>query len=331
MTVHGADSPRAGDSPEPGREVTALDLAPGQSARVVDAVSVPRGAAEATQRQSIAPMIWVSFVETDPGPDAVDSDADGLPDRVEAQIGTDPADPRNRLPGATVGRGYGHERFLAARPAGTELVVDAATLPPGMRVTDGVVTGTPTRAGTYDVRFTVTMPDGSAYSSVRRVVVGPGGAAGLFDLIWPWVAAGLIGVVGGHVIGHAAGSLAGSSEPGSAGAVADTEPEGTGPATGPGRDSAGVDSAGVDRAGVDRAGVDSGDRADGGAAAAREGAPSDEWVRANSGVRGSLADTGVAAADLLLWALTAAAAGATLVLLASRRRGHPDPDEPAGD
>ncbi|MBB1023797.1 hypothetical protein G6019_05015, partial [Dietzia sp. DQ12-76] len=43
-------------------------------------------------------------------------------------------------------------------------------------------------------------------------------------------------------------------------------------------------------------------------------------ARANSQVRGSLAETGVGATDLLLWALTAAAAGVTLILLAGRRR-----------
>ncbi|MBC7296456.1 MAG: hypothetical protein H5T79_08970 [Dietzia sp.] len=55
----------------------------------------------------------------------------------------------------------------------------------------------------------------------------------------------------------------------------------------------------------------------------REGAPSSEWARANSQVRGSLAETGVGATDLLLWALTAAAAGVTLILWATRRRGDP--------
>ena len=54
----------------------------------------------------------------------------------------------------------------------------------------------------------------------------------------------------------------------------------------------------------------------------REGAPSEDWTRANSQVRGSLAETGVGVVDLLLWALTAAAAGVTLILLARRRREH---------
>ncbi len=55
----------------------------------------------------------------------------------------------------------------------------------------------------------------------------------------------------------------------------------------------------------------------------REGAPSDAWIRANSEVRGSLATTGVSGPELVLWALTAAAAGATLILFARRRR-HDD-------
>ncbi len=52
----------------------------------------------------------------------------------------------------------------------------------------------------------------------------------------------------------------------------------------------------------------------------REASPSDEWARANSEVRSTLPTTGVGAVDLLLWALTAAAAGVTLILFAKRRR-----------
>ena len=54
----------------------------------------------------------------------------------------------------------------------------------------------------------------------------------------------------------------------------------------------------------------------------REASPSEDWARANSEVRSSLPTTGVGVTDLLLWALTAAAAGATLILFAKRRQAR---------
>ncbi|MFN3340691.1 MAG: thrombospondin type 3 repeat-containing protein, partial [Dietzia sp.] len=208
VTLYGADTPQAADSPARGSTVAALDLAPGQTARVVDEVSVPLDAANYAQRQSVSPMIWVSF--SDIG--VVDTDGDGLPDLVEDQLGTDPTDPLNRLPDGTVGQRFGPEPFLPLSPEGTGLVVDLSTLPPGLRLEDGALVGTPTRAGTYDVEFTVTMPDGATYTSTRRVVIQPrsgGGSSDLPGFIWPVVVVGVIGVIIGPGLGSLGGSIGG--------------------------------------------------------------------------------------------------------------------------
>ncbi|MBB1031879.1 hypothetical protein G6027_13500, partial [Dietzia sp. SLG310A2-38A2] len=209
VTLYGADTPQAGDSPARGTTVAALDLAPGQTARVVDEVSVPLDVENYTQRQSVSPMIWVSF--SDIG--VVDTDGDGLPDLVEDQLGTDPTDPVNRLADGTVGRPFGPTPFLPRSPEGTVLAVDDSTLPPGMWLEDGVLVGTPSRAGTYDVEFTVTLPDGAPYTSIRRVVVRPGsggGSADLPDIIWPAVIVGVIGLILGPGLGSLGGSIGGS-------------------------------------------------------------------------------------------------------------------------
>ncbi|AWH96539.1 thrombospondin type 3 repeat-containing protein [Dietzia psychralcaliphila] len=352
VTLYGADTPQATDSPARGSTVAALDLSPGQAARVVDEVSVPLDVENYAQRQSVSPMIWVSF--SDIG--VVDTDGDGLPDLVENQIGTDPTDPLNRLPGGTVGQRFGPEPFLPLTPEGTELAVDLATLPPGLRLEDGVLVGTPTGAGTYDVEFTVTMPGGAPYTSVRRVVIDSrsgGGSSDLPDLIWPVVIVGVIGIILGPGLGSLGDSIGGSlgglfggssswswSGPfgGSSGsaagdllgglfgpggstgsgsvpaAPATSTPATSTPATTPRPPSQSASPDGIE--GTGQVAVNS--------VTPREGAPSSEWARANSQVRGSLAETGVGATDLLLWALTAAAAGVTLILLASRRRGDPE-------
>lgn len=342
VTLYGADTPRSADSPARGTTVAALDLAPGQTARVVDEVSVPRDVENYAQRQSVSPMIWVSF--TDIG--VVDTDGDGLPDLVEDQLGTDPTDPVNRLPDGTVGRSFGPEPFLPRTPEGAVLAVDASTLPPGLRLEDGVLVGTPSRAGTYDVEFTVTLPGGATYTSVRRLVIRPasgGGSADLPDVIWPVVIVGVIGLILGPGLGSLGGSIGGSlggsqgglpgwpwngsaggSSGGSAGsgsvpaAPVTSTPATSAPSSAPPSPPRSTPSpAGPDGAnGPGQIPVNS--------VTPREGAPSSEWARANSQVRGSLAETGVGATDLLLWALTAAAAGVTLILWASRRRSDPE-------
>nr|WP_241737199.1 thrombospondin type 3 repeat-containing protein [Dietzia sp. CQ4] len=287
-------------------------------------------------------MIWVSF--TDIG--VVDTDGDGLPDLVEDQLGTDPTDPVNRLPDGTIGRSFGPEPFLPRTPEGAVLAVDASTLPPGLRLEDGVLVGTPSRAGTYDVEFTVTLPDGATYTSVRRLVIRPasgGGSADLPDVIWPVVIIGVIGLILGPGLGSLGGSIGGSlggsqgglpgwpwngsaggSSGGSAGsgsvpaAPVTSTPATSAPSSAPPSPPRSTPSpAGPDGAnGPGQIPVNS--------VTPREGAPSSEWARANSQVRGSLAETGVGATDLLLWALTAAAAGVTLILWASRRRSDPE-------
>ncbi|KAA0918774.1 thrombospondin type 3 repeat-containing protein [Dietzia sp. ANT_WB102] len=358
VTIYGEDTPQADDSPDRGTMIAALELAPGQSARVVDEVAVPVDPQTYAQNQSVSPRIWVAF--TDLG--VIDRDGDGLPDRDEDQLGTDPDDPVNLLPGGTVGQRYGPEPFLPTPPDGTILEVDESTLPDGLRLRDGVLTGTPTRAGTFDVEFTVTMPDGATYQSIRRVVVEPasgGGSSDLPDFFWPIVGIGVIGTVV-VILGQGFGSLMGSlgsagssggsggsgglggssSSEGSSGSNGSGGSGGSSDSSGPDRDKDGQDQAGPSDTGADRdvsavanlVGTDGGKTGKTGqvpvnSVTPREGAPSQEWARANSDVRGSLASTGVGAIDLLLWALTASAAGAALILLVKRRR-HDDP--PAG-
>ncbi|MVZ90142.1 hypothetical protein GQF49_06565 [Microbacter sp. ANSKLAB05] len=338
VMLYGAGTGQAGGSPARGATVAALELGPGESARVVDEVSVPLDVPNSAQRQSVSPRMWVSFSDVD----GLDRDGDGLPDNTENLIGTDPSDPLNRLPDVTAGQEYGPEPFLPTPPEGTVLDVVTDTLPPGMRLDDGALNGTPTRAGTYDVSFSVTMPGGATYTSVRRVVVHPtsgGGSTDLPDIVWPVIVGGVIGVVIG-VVGPALGSLAGSL-----GASSDSSgSSGSGGSRGPGG-SAGSDSlagttaptasAPTASAPATAATTPDADPAtdEGGATGRvaesavtpREGAPSDAWIRANSEVRGSLATTGVSGAELVLWALTAAAAGATLILFARRRRRHDAP------
>ncbi|UVE96617.1 thrombospondin type 3 repeat-containing protein [Dietzia sp. B32] len=347
VMLYGPGTGQAGSSPARGSTVAVLDLGPGESARVVDEVSVPLDVPDTAQRQSVSPRMWVSFSDVA----GVDRDGDGLPDTTEDQLGTDPADPLNPLPDGTAGREYGPEPFLPTPPPGTTLDVDADTLPPGMRVVGGVLTGTPTRPGTYDIGFTVTMPGGATYASVRRVVVHPasgGGSSDLPDFVWPVIVGGVIGVVIGIFgpgLGSLAGSLGGSSDsPGSSGSGGSRGPGGPGGSGG----SAGSDSLAGTTAPTATApttaattpdadpATDEGDdtgRVANGALTPREGAPSDEWIRANSEVRGSLATTGVSGTELVLWALTAAAAGATLVLFARRRHGahHLVEGDPARD
>lgn len=327
VTIYGADTPQAADSPPRGSTLAGLDLGPGQSAIVVDQVSVPLDVENYAQRQSVSPMIWVTF--SDIG--VVDTDGDGLPDLDENQLGTDPLDPFNRLPGGTVGKGYGPEQFLPTTPPGTVLDVDLDTLPPGMRLENGVLKGTPTEAGTFDIEFTVTMPGGASYTSIRRVVIEPrsgGGSSDLPDFIWPIVIIGGIGVIVGILapyLGSLAGSLGGSpGGPGSGGSAGSgslpgaTTTTSTTPAPRPSDPAGGTAGGGTTQGGgtggTGQVAVNS--------VTPREGAPSEDWTRANSQVRGSLAETGVGVVDLLLWAHTAAAAGVTLILLARRRREH---------
>lgn len=351
VNLFGPATTGAGGSAERGSTVAMLNLAPGQSAKVVDEVSVPRDADQTTQRQSVSPLMWVSF--SDIG--IVDTDGDGLPDRDEDELGTDPTDPFNTLPNGTTGTAYGPELFLPTSEPGTDLEVDVSTLPPGMRLEDGALVGIPTRAGVYDIAFTVTMPGGATYTSVRRVTVeaAGGGSVDLPDLFWPIVIIGIIGGgIGsvGHVIGGSLGnalgsggslgslswdSLTGPGGPlgnlalesvtgpnGSHGSAASSNSAMFSPATSlltpsqsptPMPSQTSTSTAPSDRGQIPAAVV-----------TPHDGAPPSEWARANSHVRGSLAETGVSVADMLLWAFTSLAAGITLMLLISRRTDSSD-------
>lgn len=389
VPLFGPGTSDVGGSTPRGTTVSSLVLAPGQSARVVDKVSVPTRANMTSPRQSVTPMMWVSF------DGLLDTDRDNLPDVVEDEIGTDYLDPYNTLPPTTVGSPYGPEPFLPTPPQDTVLNVDESTLPPGIRLEDGNLVGEATRPGVYDIEFTVAMPDGGTYTSIRRVVIeresGSGGSVDLPDWLWPIIViviiigggtgslgslgggslgslgggspGGSLGSLGGGSLGGALGSLEGSIEnalgslaspggsligPGSlVGEVSDSligpgsliggltssnsvggstpppAPAPVPPAPAPGPGSGGsaahstVGSTGSGTASHSHAGAGSGDRA-------RQAAPSAAWQRANSQVRGELATTGVDIVQLVLWSLTALAAGMLLMFLFRRRDSDPD-------
>lgn len=336
VTLFGADTDQAAQTPAPDSRLAALVLAPGASAKVVDTVAVPVDPLNYAQYQSVSPRIWVSFSDTS----LVDTDRDGLPDIIEDEIGTDPLDPLNPLPGGTVGSPYGPENFLPITPPGTVLEVDPDTLPPGISIEDGVLSGTPTAPGTYDIAFTITMPGGAEYTSIRRVVVNPpgggGGSSDLPDIIWPVIVGGIIGIIVVILwpnLGSLSDSLGGGSSSGSdSGSGSDSS---SAPDSGGSTDST-TDSTteSTTESTTDSVGstTDSGTESTTGQVAiekvtSREGSPSDSWARANSEVRGTLPTTGVGAVDLLLWALTAAAAGTTLILFARRRRAAGDAED----
>lgn len=384
VTLYGPGTDQADQTPAPETRLSAVSLAPGASAKVVDTVSIPDAPDYYEQDQSVSPRIWVSF--SDIGD--VDTDRDGLPNNVEGEIGTDPDDPFNPLPSGTVGQRYGPRDFLPVTPEGATVVVDTSTLPPGMTLENGVLAGRPTTAGTYDIAFTITMPGGAEYTSIRRVVIHPSGGGGSSDLpgiFWPIIVGGIIGVIVGIIapgLGSAAGSVGGAAG-GSAGGILGSiggigsgsgtgsdsgSGSGTGSAAGSVEGSVGGSIAGSIGAtvgnwisglfgslssavgslgSVGSAGdaTQPGGSAPGGAGnhddsavqgatgqipaetvTSREASPSDEWARANSDVRSTLPTTGVGAADLLLWALTAAAAGATLILFTKRRRSRHSED-----
>ena len=328
VTLFGADTPQAAETPARETRLASLELAPGASAKIVDTVAVPASPQNYEQDQSVSPRIWVSF--SDIG--VVDTDGVGLPNNIEGEIGTDPADKNNPLPDGTVGKSYGPENFLPVTPAGTTLSVDTATLPPGMTVVDGILKGTPMSAGVYDIGFNITMPGGAEFTSIRRVVIHPsgggggGGSSDLPDILGPIIVGGVIGVIVGIVMpgmGSVAGSL-GSATGGSldglsdaAAAASDSITRGgstTGTTTGTTTDAGGsTTDATAGQVPVENV-------------TPREGSPSDEWARANSEVRSSLPTTGVGVVDLLMWALTAAAAGTTLILFARRRRTRDSED-----
>lgn len=336
VTLFGADTDQAAQTPAPDSRLAALVLAPGASAKVVDTVAVPVDPLNYAQYQSVSPRIWVSFSDTS----LVDTDRDGLPDIIEDEIGTDPLDPLNPLPGGTVGSPYGPENFLPITPPGTVLEVDPDTLPPGISIEDGVLSGTPTAPGTYDIAFTITMPGGAEYTSIRRVVVNPpgggGGSSDLPDIIWPVIVGGIIGIIVVILwpnLGSLSDSLGGGSSSGSdSGSGSDSS---SAPDSGGSTDST-TDSTteSTTESTTDSVGstTDSGTESTTGQVAiekvtSREGSPSDSWARANSEVRSTLPTTGVGAVDLLLWALTAAAAGTTLILFARRRRAAGDAED----
>ena len=346
VTLFGADTAQAAQTPERDSQLASLVLAPGASARVVDTVAVPVDPLNYEQYQSVSPRIWVSFSDIE----LIDTDRDGLPDIIEEEIGTPPLDPFNPLPGGTVGSPYGPEDFLPITPPETVLEVDPDTLPPGITLEDGVLTGTPTTPGTYDIAFTITMPGGAEYTSIRRVVVkspgGGGGSSDLPDIIWPIIVGGIIGIIvvilwpnlgslsdslGGGSSNGSSGSNSGSDSSSGSSSDSGSAPDSDGPTDG---STTGSTTEAETESTTDSGAstTDSGTESTTGQVAiekvtSREGSPSDTWARANSEIRSTLPTTGVGAVDLLLWALTAAAAGTTLILFARRRRTAGDAED----
>ena len=343
-----------------GTTLSGLSLAPGQSARVVDVVSVPRDTGNYSQRQSVTPMMWIDFRATDD----TDTDGDGLTDEQEAELGTDPNDPDTDgdgitdgeenalgtdptdagdpgpLPDGKVGTTY-PSTVLIPLPDGATLQVDETTLPPGLSVVDGALVGTPTRPGTYVVEFTVTTADGRVIHIGRTVRIRERGVAAVIG-----VGELIVGIIGGVVgtVGSLAGSLIGAgslgsvgddgsntgSVPGSGGSVpGGSVPGGSGPGA-PGSGATtdptrpGRDGTAAGTGTVDRRITDPE-----GAGAVRTGTPGSSWVAANSQVRSGLASTGVEVGQLALWAATAVALGWLLLLLVRRRRD--EEDEPDAD
>lgn len=254
------------------------------------------------------------------------------------------------LPQAEVGKRYGPVAVDGSGDgAALHPHVDESTVPPGLSVEGGAIVGTPTRAGRYTVAIVITLTDGSLATVYRTLVVSgdggsgfpPGGSVddlGLPELIVP---VGLF-LLGGVLLGQS-GSLAvpgvGSLATGGVGSLTDAgslrgvglfPPTGSTPRTGstPGTGSLPGGSTGLGAtttaprppqhtdAELAESSISAGAMA---AQAAKNAAPSPEWARSNSEVRHRLAYTGADVASLVLWALTAAACGITLLLIARRR------------
>lgn len=301
--------------------LSSLVLAPGEEAMVVDTVTVPRDASEAAQLQSTSPKLWIDFVA-----EVNDSDHDGLPDDLENQVGTDPNDPSNSLPPGKVGDDYGpHPLFPGLDGEGITVTIDEGALPPGLKYEDGNIVGTPTQPGKYEIAVTVIDENGDKHESIVTIVIQPEdeeptGSSG--TVLIP-IVVGIIGAIGAigslpHIlpwlpIGSSDGGSSDGSPGSSNGSGNSGSPDNNGNATegskAPQRLGAGDQARDeqVDDALKSQAG--------------RTGSPDPSWQDENSQVRADgLANTGVNVGQMLLWALTALAAGFTLILIARRRR-----------
>ena len=267
--------------------------------------------------------VTIIIEDKDPIPD---TDGDGLPDDLEDQIGTDPADPANSLPPGKVGDDYGpHPLFPGLDGEGITVTIDEGALPPGLKYEDGNIVGTPTQPGKYEIAVTVIDENGDKHESIVTIVIQPEdeeptGSSG--TVLIP-IVVGIIGAIGAigslpHIlpwlpIGSSDGGSSDGSSGSSNGSGTSGSSENNGNATegskAPQRLGAGDQARDeqVDDALKSQAG--------------RTGSPDPSWQDENSQVRADgLANTGVNVGQMLLWALTALAAGFTLILIARRRR-----------
>ena len=180
----------------PNARLAALPLAPGQSARVVDVVTVPEDTKNYSQLQHVSPMMWIDFTgaaldsdgdglsdsrekELGTDPNKADTDGDGINDGDEVKLGSSPLDAKDPgpMPVGEVGVPYppkGSTAKLVPLPPGATVSVPAGKLPPGLTLNpDGTVSGVPTESGTWTVPVTVTLPDRSTVTVDRVIRVAP--------------------------------------------------------------------------------------------------------------------------------------------------------------
>jgi hypothetical protein len=132
----------------------------------------------------------------------VDTDKDGIPDKIEAILGTNPlvADSRwlasgngNSVPGVTVPTVLNatssavNQAFsftIAANGTGPfTWKISAGFLPPGLilNTTTGVISGTPTASGNYSIEFTATDANGTTTNVIAQIQIGVLPSAGGHD------------------------------------------------------------------------------------------------------------------------------------------------------
>ena len=176
-----------------------VDLRPHDVIKIEDVVSVPESAGNEAQEESASPRMWIDFsvdgvVDSDgdgltdeeeeneyfTDPKNPDTDKDGIPDGIEVWTGSDPknaSDPAALAKG-TVGKAYGPAQLVTRLPQGDSISVTENSLPPGLSVsTDGHVSGTPNRAGTFDVQIKYTH-GGQTYAFTRQIVIDAAPASG---------------------------------------------------------------------------------------------------------------------------------------------------------
>lgn len=239
VEVRGPSLDDAGPAVPRGAELAFVELEPGAAVRVDDEVEVPVDAPNEAQEQYVSPRMWIEFSaegvldsdgdgltddeERELGTDPFDpdTDGDGVPDGVEVWTGTDPLDASDPgdLTDAKVGVEYPAAPLLPRLPDGAHIEVRTDTLPPGMTVNEaGMLVGTPTKPGEYDIVFDLVTADGKRYEVVRHITVdvqgdpgSGGGSVGSIGDLLGWLLGLIFGSVGGVPDWLDLGSLGGGS------------------------------------------------------------------------------------------------------------------------